>query len=439
MYPTLVGKGYVLYNSTVSVDSGVTAYYARRATSVSSAESNNAYYYDQAALVNVDFTGSGSLASAHWYVGNTPNGVTDGLYGSYADVGWKEYGVTQDSTAVSTSGSSYGVITSAEYSAEYSGRRAILNRFYNITGKAYERDTDTNFAVDKLISSRGYNVTSDLSAETVAGVATTTSVIYDFTALSGYTAQSSQVESVSASSSGASGDDISLSSSSAIWKWWGTSYGLASSGSSPWKMTIPVTGACTITITNSYNSGNITRDGDDADAYPSGGIIGMGETFEDRIDMALSLHELNIRSIPINALMAIPGTPFENLVPLSEDEILRTLAMFRFINPEANIRLAAGRKLLSENGKKAFESGCSATITGNMLTTSGSTIKGDIEMLTNIGRTIKAQKGTTCDSCDCSCSGNSCDCAATDCASSCCDDSCCGSSSCDTPHSKSCA
>ena len=171
----------------------------------------------------------------------------------------------------------------------------------------------------------------------------------------------------------------------------------------------------------------------------SGGIIGMGETFEDRIDMALSLHELNIRSIPINALMAIPGTPFENLVPLSEDEILRTLAVFRFINPEANIRLAAGRKLLSENGKKAFEAGCSATITGNMLTTSGSTIKGDIEMLTEMGRTIKVQKGTTCDSCDCSCSGDSCDCAATDCASSCCDDSCCGSSSCDTPHSKSCA
>lgn len=151
----------------------------------------------------------------------------------------------------------------------------------------------------------------------------------------------------------------------------------------------------------------------------SGGIIGMGETFEDRIDMALSLHELGIRSIPINALMAIPGTPFEKNQPLSEEEILRTLAIFRFINPEANIRLAAGRKLLSENGKKAFESGCSATITGNMLTTSGSTIKGDIEMLGRLGRTVKARKGSTCDSCDCDCSCDGSD-------SSCDGDSCCG-------------
>ena len=141
----------------------------------------------------------------------------------------------------------------------------------------------------------------------------------------------------------------------------------------------------------------------------SGGIIGMGETFEDRIDMALSLHELGIRSIPINALMAIPGTPFEKNTPLTEEEILRTLAMFRFINPEANIRLAAGRKLLSENGKKAFEAGCSATITGNMLTTSGSTIKGDIKMLKEMGRITKAQKGTCCDSENCSTQAK-CDC-----------------------------
>nr|MBP3283529.1 hypothetical protein [Treponema sp.] len=87
--------------------------------------------------------------------------------------------------------------------------------------------------------------------------------------------------------------------------------------------------------------------------------------------------------------------------------------MFRFINPEANIRLAAGRKLLSENGKKAFESGCSATITENMLTTSGSTIKGDIKMLSEMGRSVKAAKGITCDSCGCDstcCDSNDCGC-----------------------------
>ncbi|MBO6177747.1 MAG: biotin synthase BioB [Selenomonadaceae bacterium] len=117
----------------------------------------------------------------------------------------------------------------------------------------------------------------------------------------------------------------------------------------------------------------------------SGGIIGMGETFEDRIDMAISLSELNIKSIPINALMPIKGTALENRKTLEADEILRTIAMFRYINPEANIRLAAGRKLLPENGKTAFIHGASASITGNMLTTSGTTIKEDMAMIKDLG------------------------------------------------------
>ncbi len=120
----------------------------------------------------------------------------------------------------------------------------------------------------------------------------------------------------------------------------------------------------------------------------SGGIIGMGESMDDRIEMALDLSELGIRSIPINTLLPIPGTPLEDLLQLTGDEILRTVAMFRFINPEADIRLAAGRKLIEENGKRAFEGGASAAITGNMLTTTGSTIKSDRAMLTSIGRDI---------------------------------------------------
>lgn len=103
----------------------------------------------------------------------------------------------------------------------------------------------------------------------------------------------------------------------------------------------------------------------------SGGIIGMGETWEDRLDMAVSLAELGIMSIPINALMPIPGTPLENLEQLSENDILRTIAFFRYINPEANVRLAAGRALITNDGEAAFSGGASATITGNMLTTSG--------------------------------------------------------------------
>ena len=85
--------------------------------------------------------------------------------------------------------------------------------------------------------------------------------------------------------------------------------------------------------------------------------------------------------------MAIPGTGMEGRKPLPAEDILRTIALFRFINPTANIRLAAGRKLLPQNGATALKAGASASITGNMLTTSGTTIKEDMEMLKELGMT----------------------------------------------------
>lgn len=137
----------------------------------------------------------------------------------------------------------------------------------------------------------------------------------------------------------------------------------------------------------------------------SGGIIGMGETWEDRIDMAVSLAEVGIDSIPINVLMPIKGTPLENIAPLPEGEILRTIAMFRYSNPEANIRLAAGRALLTNDGEYAFSSGASATITGDMLTTAAcTTIRNDKNMLERLGRDVTPeylkQSGKTSES-DC--------------------------------------
>lgn len=121
----------------------------------------------------------------------------------------------------------------------------------------------------------------------------------------------------------------------------------------------------------------------------SGGIIGMGETWEDRLDMAVSLAEVGVDSIPINALMPIPGTPLEKLPQLTEPDILRTIAFFRYINPQADIRLAAGRALLTNDGEKAFKSGASATITGNMLTTAAcATIRSDRQMLEDMGRDV---------------------------------------------------
>ncbi len=118
----------------------------------------------------------------------------------------------------------------------------------------------------------------------------------------------------------------------------------------------------------------------------SGVIIGMGETWEDRLDMAICLHKTGVDSIPINTLMPIKGTPLENQKLLTEEEILRTIAFFRYINPEANIRLAAGRARLTNDGELAFKSGASATITGNMLTTTScATIKSDRAMLKKLG------------------------------------------------------
>ena len=112
---------------------------------------------------------------------------------------------------------------------------------------------------------------------------------------------------------------------------------------------------------------------------------------EDQIreTIAKVLAELGIDSIPINALMPIPGTPLEHLPRLSEADILRTIAFFRYINPDANIRLAAGRALLTNDGEIAFQAGASASITGNMLTTVAcATIRSDRRMLEDLGRDV---------------------------------------------------
>lgn len=119
----------------------------------------------------------------------------------------------------------------------------------------------------------------------------------------------------------------------------------------------------------------------------SGGIIGMGETWQDRFDLAFELAALNITSIPINVLTAIKGTPLENLPPLDVEEILRTIAIFRYINPNANLRLAAGRKFLCDDGAAAFLNSASAAITGNMLTTSSNNVQSDMKLLRELGLT----------------------------------------------------
>ena len=117
----------------------------------------------------------------------------------------------------------------------------------------------------------------------------------------------------------------------------------------------------------------------------SGGIFGLGETFEDRIDMFFDIYELGIKSVPINILNPIPGTPFENNKVLSQEEINRTVAIARFILPDAFIRLAGGRLLFKDKGVSMFSSGANATITGDMLTTEGTSIDEDFDTIKKLG------------------------------------------------------
>lgn len=121
----------------------------------------------------------------------------------------------------------------------------------------------------------------------------------------------------------------------------------------------------------------------------SGGIMGLGETVEDRIDMALTLRELGIRSVPVNMLNPIPGTPFAQNKKLTSEDMCRIVAVYRFLLPDASIRLAGGRGLLADKGKSCFRSGANAAISGDMLTTAGITVATDMELLQELGYEVR--------------------------------------------------
>ena len=116
----------------------------------------------------------------------------------------------------------------------------------------------------------------------------------------------------------------------------------------------------------------------------SGGIFGMGESLEHRLELAFELRELQVLSIPINLLTPIENTPFENFTPLSLEEVLTSIALFRFINPHAVVRLAGGRNQLGDQQFSCFQAGANGAIVGNYLTTAGNNLADDL-------RTIKKQ------------------------------------------------
>ena len=121
-----------------------------------------------------------------------------------------------------------------------------------------------------------------------------------------------------------------------------------------------------------------------------GVILGMGESIEQRVEMAMELAEIQPDSIPINILMPIPETPFENYHDkIDEENILRTLAIFKIANPNSVLRFCGGRLRLSEyNQERALKSCVEGILTGNYLTTTGKSPEQDIKTIEKLGKTL---------------------------------------------------
>ncbi|MCZ7360152.1 MAG: biotin synthase BioB, partial [Candidatus Methanoperedens sp.] len=117
-----------------------------------------------------------------------------------------------------------------------------------------------------------------------------------------------------------------------------------------------------------------------------GGIIGMGETIKDRVELAFTLSKMDIDSVPINILDPVKGTPLMDKKPLSPLEILKTISIFRLILPEKNIRIAGGReKNLRDLQSLSLLAGANGLLLGNYLTTLGRAPEADIQMIHDLG------------------------------------------------------
>lgn len=126
----------------------------------------------------------------------------------------------------------------------------------------------------------------------------------------------------------------------------------------------------------------------------SGGIFGLGETREQRVEMAFTLRGLGVDSVPINFLNPIPGTPLENHPSLPPLECLQTIALFRFILPEADIRTCGGReKGLRTLQPLMYPAGCNGTMIGNYLTTEGRNPEVDIQEIRDLGLVPRRERG----------------------------------------------
>jgi biotin synthase len=119
----------------------------------------------------------------------------------------------------------------------------------------------------------------------------------------------------------------------------------------------------------------------------SGGILGMGESMDDRVKMAFTLREIDVDSVPINFLMPIAGTPLECCDAITPLEALHAIALFRFILPNKEIRICGGRGRLGELHPMILTAGADGFMIGNYLTTNGLDPNEDLKMIRNLGLT----------------------------------------------------
>ena len=119
-----------------------------------------------------------------------------------------------------------------------------------------------------------------------------------------------------------------------------------------------------------------------------GGVFGLGESLEDRAELALTLRELQVDSIPVNFLNPVPGTPLEGRTDLTPTDCLRIIAMMRLVNPAREIIVCGGREVnLRDLQALMFAAGATGTMVGNYLTTSGRPAEEDLRMLRDLGLT----------------------------------------------------
>ncbi|MBM4327677.1 MAG: biotin synthase BioB [Deltaproteobacteria bacterium] len=122
-----------------------------------------------------------------------------------------------------------------------------------------------------------------------------------------------------------------------------------------------------------------------------GGIIGLGESPQQRLDLAFTLAKLGVDCVPINILNPRPGTPLEHAAPPEPLEILKTVALFRLILPQATIKIAGGREAnLGDFQAMALRSGANGMIIGGYLTTAGRPVEKDWEMVRQAGFVAQA-------------------------------------------------